>query len=533
MNMPARRMICPLLMLGVLLMITAGCGAVDEDAGSVDSDVEYASEIVYGLRADPETLDPQRAIDQPSAQVLVNIYNALLQLGDDGQLEPDLAEDYEITDDGLTWTFYLRDDVQFHDGTDFNAQAVKEVYERQFAEELGLAFGGRWGRHVEGPDSIRVVDEYTLEIETISPSPYFGYLVATGAPGYIPSPAAIEEHGEDLGTNPVGTGPFVFERWASGEEVVLRANENYYDEGPYIDTLRMRIITEDSAREMALEAGDIHMAPNIPPRSIPGLEAEEGIEVVESPLYRVFYWAFNCTQPYFEDVRVRQAFNHAIDKESIVEHVLQGVGVVTHSPLSPISEGYVETDMYEHDPDLARDMLEEAGWDFDRELTSYITSGRYYQDRETGEALAGMLDEIGVQVNTEVLEWGAFVDAVWFTPHDDPEAQARDFMQTTWGSEDVAWTLQAVLHGDAWPPNVYNEAFFAHDRADELIDAVETEIDDDQRLEYLAEVQELIMEEAPWIPVYAETQVFAKTDRLEDVRIWTELVRWDQARLRE
>ena len=522
-------LLASLMVVGMLTVTACGGG----DTEPVNEDDEYASGIIYSLRADPDTLDPQRAIDQPSGQVLVSIYNALFALGDDGELEPDLAEDYEISKDGLVWTFYLRDDVKFHDGTDFNAEAVKFVYDRQFDEELDLAFGGRFRRYVSGPESIRVVEEHVLEIETEQPSPYFGYLIATGAPGYIPSPAAIEEYGEDLGTNPVGTGPFVFESWSSGEEVFLNAYEDYHGEGPYIDKLEMRIITEDSAREMALEAGDIHMAPNIPPRSIPSLEAQESIEVVNSPLYRVFYWAFNTTKPYFEDVQVRQAFNYAVDREAIVDHVLQSVGTVTHSPLSPISEGYVDTEFYPYDPDRAREMLEDAGWDFDRELVAYVTSGRYYQDREAGEALAGMLDEIGVQVDIQVLEWGAFVDKVWFTPHDDPDAQARDFMQTTWGSDNVAWTLQAVLHSDAWPPNVYNEAFFADDRVDELIDAIEREMDEEKRHEYLADVQERIMEQAPWIPVYAETQVYAMTDKLEDVRIWTELVRFDRARLRK
>ena len=522
------QLVLAMVMVALLLL---GCGG--DGASSPDGEAEYGSSIIYALRADPETLDPQRAIDQPSAQVLVNLYNALLQLDDAGGLTADLAEDWEISDDGLTWTFYLREDVEFHDGTQFNADAVKFVFDRQFDEDLGLAFGGRFKRHVSGADSIRVVDEYTLEIETEQPSPYFGYLIATGAPGYIPSPAAIEEFGQDLGTNPVGTGPFVFDRWSSGEVVVLKAYDNYHGEGPHIEELELRVITEDSARAMALEAGDIHMAPNIPPRSIPGLRDQDGIEIVESPLYRVFYWAFNTTQPHFEDPEVRQAFNYAIDKEAIVDHVLQGVGTVTHSPLSPSSEGYVESDMYTHDPDKAREMLEEAGWDFDRVLTAYITSGRYYQDRETGEAIAGMLGEIGVEVETHVLEWGAFVDAIWFTPYDDPEAQARDFMQTTWGSEDVAWTLQAVMHGDSWPPAGYNEAFFADQRVDELIDAITVEIDDQQRLEYLEEIQLLIMEKAPWIPVYAETQVFAMSDKLEGVRIWTELVRWNEAKIRK
>lgn len=524
------------LMLIAALAVTASCasdeGAEQDDPEVPDVQEEFADRVIYGLRADPVTLDPQVAIDQPSGQVTRNIYSALFRTDGDGNVVEDLATGYQISDDNLTWTFQLRDDVYFHDGTKFNAEAVKFVFDRQFDESLGLAFRGRWKDYVEGPDKIRLVDDYTLEIETLAPSPYFHLMLSTGFPGSIPSPAAIEKYGEDLGRNPVGTGPFKFVEWVSGERVVLEAYEDYHGEGPYIQTLEMRIISEDSARMMALEAGDIHMAANIPPHSIGLLEGRDDIDVIHSPLFRVFYWAFNCTRPYLEDVRVRQAMNLAIDRETLVEHVLQGVGTVTQSHLSPASEGYHPSDVFSYDPERAVEMLEEAGWDFDRELVAFITSGRYYQDRESGEAYAGMLSEIGVDVQTQVLEWGAFVDAVWFTPHDDELAQERDFAQTTWGSDNIAWTLRAVLHGDAWPPTMYNEAFFADEQVDALIHAINTEMDTELRLQHIEAVQERLAETAPWIPGFVETLVFAKTSDLEGVEVWLEGIWWNEAKLR-
>ncbi len=518
-------------LLVAVLVSLVGCGPTPQ--ATQPATETKPTRLVYALRADPVTLDPGKAIGAPESAVMGNIYNALFNLNEKGELVPDLCERFSVSEDDLTWTFHLRQGVKFHDGTEFDAHAAKFVYDRFFDDSLNLAHSRRWKGYVAGPEDIVVLDKYTLQIKTVAPSPFFQYIVARGFPGWIPSPEAIKKYGEDLGRNPVGTGPFKFDSWVSGEKVVVSKNDDYHFGAPAIDQIEMRVISDDSARVMALESGEVHLISNVPPAAIPTLEGNANISVVKSPLYRVFYWAFNMTKPYFQDVRVRQAFNYAIDREALVKHVLQGVGTVADSYLAPTVEGYRAIGLYKYDPDKARQLLQEAGWDSNLRLTTYVTQGRYYQDRESAEAVAGMLDAVGVKVQIRVLEWGAFTDAIWNAGPDDPAAQQRDFVQTTWGTNNVAYGLQAVFHGDSFPPTFYNEAFFANEEVDRLLDAIDGEMDREKRLALIGEVQQLLMENAPWIHGYVETQVFAMSKNLEGVKIFTETVFLEEATLKK
>jgi peptide/nickel transport system substrate-binding protein len=508
--------------LGLAVAVSSSLAACAPQVPTAVTPADSASptslaEIIYGYGAEAVTLDMADAIDGPSQDVTDNLHEGLLEMGPDGEILPALAESWQLQEDGLTWTFFLRSDVQFHDGTPFNAEAVKFNFDRVMDEALGHANQGQWAPHIS---EVRVVDEYTVEIVTFEPYASLGLKLADSFGKLMNSPAAVAEHGPDYGRNPVGTGPFMFESWSPGEHIVLARNPNYWRSGPGVETLRFRPISEGSVRLLAIEGGDIQVINQVPAQSLAMLRENAQVQVQQKTITRLFYWAFNHTKDAWKDPMVRKALNHAIDRQSIVDNILFGVGEVAASFVSPSVPSSVSLSDYQYDPELARSLLEEAGYDFDYVATCYATEGRYYQDRQVAEAVQGMLAQVGVQINLEILEWGAFVDAIWFTPADDPVAQARDFMQTSFGSNDPPTWMNQTLHTNAWPLNGFNEAFYSNAQVDSLIDDANRTADVEAQSEIVRTIQGELEADPPWIISHFEQAVIAHSANLTGLFIW-------------
>lgn len=495
------KLLSVLVLLSLLSAVLVGCGE-SEPVG-----------LIFATGGEPVELDPADAIGGPAAWVIDNVFDRLVEMTEDGEIVPALAESWSVSDDQLTWTFELREDVEFHDGAPFDAEAVKYNFDRVLDPDLEMANLKQWEPYL---DEVTVVDEYTISFTTKEPYGSFLNRLANSFSS-ISSPEAIEEHGDDYTRNPVGAGPFMMESWMPGERIVLVKNPNYWREGPYIDRLEYRFIPEGNARVLALEGGDVDVIDQVPAQDLSRLEENPELAVTQKTMYRIFYWAFNHTKDVWVDPQVRIALNHAIDRESIVENVLFGAGEVANSFLSPSVDGSLPIDDWDYDPDRARDMLEEAGFDFDQELVCYVTEGRYFQDRQVAEAMQGMLAEIGVNVDVQVLEWGAFVDAVWFAGPETEVAQARDFAQTTFGSSDPATAWRQTLHSEMWPTNGWNEAFYANDRVDQLIDEVNRTTDQDERRELLEGIQREFIADPPWIISHFEQAAIGHKSAVQDL----------------
>ena len=482
--------------------------------------------VIYGYGAEAVKLDPSDAIDRPSFDVTSNIYDGLVELDEDGGIVPALAESWTLSEDTLTWHFVLREGVTFHDGTPFDAEAVKFTFDRVLDESNGLGGFGQWSPLIE---EVIVTSPNEVDIVTKQPSGGLLSLLASGYGGMV-SPAAVAEFGADFGRNPVGTGPFVFGSWDQGERIVLLRNDAYWNGAPAIDEVEFRVISQDAARVLALESGDVDVIANVTPQNIPLLRENDGLSVVQKPTYRLFYWAFNNTKDVFQDVRVRQAFNHAIDREALVEFTLQGVGQPADAPIPPTVSGYAPMDLYSYDPDRASALLSEAGFPSDWQGVAYVTEGRYYMDRQVAEAIQGMLSGIGVNVQIEVLEWGAFVDAVWSSPADSELAQSRDFAQTAFGTADPGQTFRSTLFSEYWPTAGYNEALFADPAIDALILEIEQSVDEESRIAATQALSAAVYEAAPWIFSHFEQQVVAHQAAVSGIEVLpTETLRFRNA----
>lgn len=478
-------------------------------AGTLASFVSASTQaagLVYSYGAEAVTLDVADAIDGPSFDVLYNIHEGLVDLSADGEIVPVLAKSWSLSDDQLKWTFKLRDDVMFQDGTKFSAQAVKFNFDRVMDPAKEHANLKQWQPYVE---SVDVVDDYTVRITTKKPYGSLLGLLASDFGKIMNSPAAVEKHGKDYGRNPVGTGPFKLKSWTPGVKLVIEKSASYWRGAPTIDSVEYRPSPEGSARVLALEGGDVDLINQVPAQDLARFQKDANIQLLHKTISRLFYWAFNHTKEVWSDPKIRLALNLAVNRESLVKNVLYGSGEVSNSYISPTVAGSIPIDIYGYNPSKARELLKEAKFPFDQTLTVYATEGRYYQDRQVAEAVQGMLAEIGVKFKVEIIEWGAFVDAVWFTPADDAGAKARDAVQTSFGTLDPPTWMRQTLISSAWPKAGFNEAFYSNKEVDRLVDAANQSTDLDERKAILGKIQKQLINDPPWLITHFEQAVVA------------------------
>jgi len=454
--------------------------------------------FVYGSGGEPSALDPCGSITGPDYDVFVQIYEPLVNLVG-GKFVPALAKSWTVSDDGKTWTFKLQEVVKFHDGTEFDAEAVKANFDRYLAEAALEV----WKDII---DQVKVVDKYTVEISTKEPNGGFLYKIAAGI-SQIVSPAAVEKFGEDFPKHPVGTGPFKFDSWVAGEKITLVKNPDYWREGPFIDVLEFRFIKEGSTRVMGLEAGDLDAIQFVPVNEVQRLKNDPKYGLLEINMPRIYLWAFNMQHDYWKDPRIRIALNYAIDRDSLVKNVLLGVGTVANSWVQ--SEfGGVPTDLTTYDPEKAKSMLTEAGFDFTKTYKVIATEGRYVQDRQVAEAIQGMLAKIGVKVDVEITEFGLYAKQMWDTPWDDPSHLERDWMATTSGQPDAAQSMSLDLRCDKWPTVGYNDGFYCNKKVDDLFTQLDKTTDQTLFKDLMRQLQEELTKDPPDIITHFERGIF-------------------------
>ncbi len=456
--------------------------------------------LTIAMEYDPSTLDPLGMTDTPASNVFMHVAEPLFRVDPDGELEHVLAESYEASDDSLVWTFYLREGVEFHDGTPFNAEAAQWNLQR-FRDEASFGF------LLAQITDIEVVDEYTIRVFLDEPfAPLLAHL-AHSMTGFV-SPTSVEE-GVDY---PVGTGPFKYVEWIPDTQLVLERNPDYWGEGPYLDELVFLPIPEGGTRVMMLLTGEIDATTVIPVDDVELIEADPSTEAVIMPGLGHQYIGINCQRGPLADPLVRRALNYALDKEEFVDFVWGGFAEVADSVIAPGVFGYEKVGPYPYDPDKARELLEEAGYP-----DGFSTTIRYNPGwRELGaEVLQAQLADVGIDAQLISMEWGSYLD---FTnrPVDESEVDIYMLGWTTVTS-DADYALYALLHGDEWAPDGSNRSFYRNERVDELLDAARRNPDPDAREELYAEAIELIWEDAPWVFILFSQLRYGVRDNVRDL----------------
>lgn len=435
---------------------------------------------------------------------------------------PGIAESWQVLDEGLRYRFKLREDVVLHDGTKFNAEVMANYVKMETDEAHPLYECGhqRENHRLGAHKAVEVVDEYTIDfvLSRVNPAQMDWFTQNAYAPM---SQAALDAEACDIIQRPASTGPYKYSQWDPGQRAVLEKHEEYFDpEVGLAPQLIFRAIPEPAAQVAALEAGEVHWIEAVSPEEAERLRGVDGIVVVPRKTLYVWFLSLDTRKEPLNNVKVRQALNYAIDKDAIVNGVLAGAGERSYAPLSPqFGDFYAGDDVlhYDYNPELARQLLSEAGYANGFDTTIHTTSDlRPGQERsvEICEIIQAYWADIGVNANIEAQEWSTF------------EAQRinGDFAIASRGwtpwTGDPDGTILQNFHPDWHPPNGRGVCFLDDEEATRLMDEARSLFDLEARVQAWKAVQKRIVELAPWVFVHHAVVFEAHTDKLKGYKPW-------------
>lgn len=472
--------------------------------------------LIVGQIAEPKALDPAAVTAVNDFRILMNVYDGLVRYKDGTlEVEPALATDWSISEDGTEYTFTLRDGVFFHDGSAFDAEAVVFNFERMLNEDHPY--------HDTGPFPLAFFFSAVEAVEALSDTqvkftlnaPYAPFLSNLAYPtGLIVSPAAVMEHGADFGRNPSGTGPFTFAEWRSNEAVVIEANGDYWGGAPDLQAVVFRPITDANTRTAEMLAGGIDLMVEVPPVALSEFQGD-AYTVHEQAGPHVWFLILNAKEGPFADKRVRQAANYAVNKSALVDEVLEGTAAVAAGPTPPaFAWAYNEAlEPYPYDPEKAKALLAEAGAE-GVELTFYVTEGGsgMLDPVAMGTAIQADLEAVGFDVKIETYEWNTFLGNV------NPGLEGKaDMAEMAWMTNDPDTLPFLALRTEAWPDKGgFNSGYYSNPKVDDLLEAARVATDQDERARLYKEMQVIVQEDAPWVFVANWKQNAVTSDKVEN-----------------
>ena len=448
----------------------------------------------------PTSLDPRIGVDASSERLGQLIFSGLVRVDHTASFIPDLAESWDIPNP-TTYVFHLRDDVRFHDGRALTAMDVVYTCRSIMEESLLSPLRGT----LELVEEIQALDDQTVEFSLSEP--FASFLWNLVGIRIIPDGA-----GTDLATHPVGSGPFVFEHYIRDGEVLLRSNPDYFGKKPHIDAVRFKIVPEAVVRGLELRKGTVDIALNaLPPDMVETLSGEPSLSVMNAEGTNYQYLAFNLTDPLFGDVRVRRTIAHAIDRDTLIEHIWRAQVRPANSVLPPNNWAYFEgVRRYEYDPARARAILEEAGY------TNLSFTYRTSTD-ETGLLVASALQEqfkqIGITMKIQSNEFATFFSDVlngnfqmyslrWIGGNNDPEI------------------FNSIFHSEMVPSNGgRNRGHYSNAQVDRWIELASRESDTEKRKEYYALIQKQVSEDLPYVGLWYLNNVSVYNNRIKGIEL--------------
>jgi peptide/nickel transport system substrate-binding protein len=478
-----------------------------------------AGTLVVGLVAEPVNLDPPQVTDLNSNRVGRRIVETLVTFPEEStQVVPGLAESWTISKDGLQYTFKLRRGITFHDGTPFNAEAVKFSIERQInpghpASKLGkYPFANYFFGNVK---AVEVLSDERVAFLLNEPRASFIAILAQPAASIV-SPTAVMKWGPDYPTHPVGTGPFRFVSWDRGQRVVLEKNPTYWKYPVKVERVIYRPIVEDQARLTELLTGTLDVIVGVPADFVSQLEQNAKITLLKQVGAHVWYLGMNNQKKPFDDKRVRQALNYAVNKDAIVKDVLKGTGASSRGPVLPGTWGADPAlKAYPYDPERAKKLLAEAGYPNGFSTTLWVPeSGSGMQAPVAmSTVMQSNLKAVGVNVSMQTMEWGAYLAKL--------RTKEQELFALSWmaGTEDPDMVMYPLLHSSQWTPIGPNRALYKNPRFDALLQQARLTTDQAKRAQLYKEAQRILVDDAPWVFVDHEIQIAALSKRVQGFKL--------------
>ena len=485
--------------------------ATEEEVAEEPAEDEYTV-FKIAFPVDVDTFDHVGNTTISVANIVEYMLEGLVEGEPDGEIVPHLAKDWEISADGLKYTFYLRDDVTFSDGTPFNAEAVAWNIDRIKDEDVTAADRYPYDQITK----YEIVDDYTISWYLDTPiSSFLENMLqvnfAMMSPAFAPKGSELYPGvGTKAGT--VGTGPYVFKEFVSGDHVTLVKNENYWGEKPYYDEVIFYIAPDPATRETMLLSGQVDMAVLPPIADVPALRANPDITVTTVPSNRYLYVAFNQDNEILQDVRVRQALNYAVDKEAIIKNVMFDAATIMDSPMPYMFFGYCKTGPYEYNPEKAKELLAEAGVAEGTEFVFYAPTSRYVQDFQVAEAVSGYFADVGIKAVPQTFEWSSYINSVLNTP--DNRDSRPDMFMLGFGGTAYHGSHTMYLYKTGGFFNGHN---YSNSEVDTLADLAIAEPDRDKSAEQYCQINNILWEDAPMLYLHTQHYTIAHSSKVTGI----------------
>ncbi len=480
-----------MIFLCLMMLLSTACSTqtkTEQAAGNESEGKKDGGTLTVVRLSDATKLDPHFITDIPSANIIYQkVYETLVEPDKDMNIQPLLATEWNVIDD-TTWEFKLKEGVTFHDGTPFNAEAVKATFDRLLDPNIGSPQREKFAMINE----VKVIDEYKVQL--LLDYPYAPLLsILASSEGSIMSPKALAENQETLAEKPVGTGPFVFKEWKTGQEISLEKNEDYWGKQPSIDEVVFKVVPEDATRLAMIETGEAHINDQVPVTEIERIEASESMGLLRAEGLAVEYIGFNTNKKPLDDVKVRKAISHAVEREAIIKGVYNNVGTLANAAMSPKVFGHSENvKPYDYDLNEAKKLLKEAGYENGLKL-KLLTSDR--KERiNMAEVIQSQLKGIGVEVDIQVMEYGAYIDTIDKSEH--------DLFIGGWGNAtgDGDYNQYNLFHtASQGPPG--NHFYYSNPEVDKIIEEARRETDEAKRKNLYEKVMQMELADAVYIPI--------------------------------
>ena len=470
-----------------------------------------ARDLTVAINAPILTLDP--GFDGGSSGTAFNVQAFETLLSHDaatGELLPHLATEWSVAEDGVTWTFSLREGVTFHNGNPFTAQDVVATFSRLIDPNSGLARG----RDLRMISEMEAIDDHTVKIVTQAPSGIFLRNLSLDSASILDA-ETIEQFGGDMTWNANGTGPYAYASHVAEESVTLSRFDGYWGDASEAETITFRSVPEANTRLLMLESGEVDIVAEVPGFEAERLDAIDGLAIQTAPVTFVMHVGMNTTAEPFDNPLVRRAINHAIDREAITLGLLRGLGTPATTIVAPNVFGFSDIDLYPYDPEKAKALLAEAGYPDGLTVKFWAPQGRYFMDREVAIAVQSQLAEVGITADVQIFDWATYVDVV--TQPQDSTELTMYLLGWAATSGDIQFVLDRVFDANNLPPDGWNTMFYQSEEAEALRQQIASEVDVDTRREAAHKLQEVIMTDAPWAPLYSSMQVSAFKDDISGI----------------
>ncbi len=478
--------------------------------------------LVIGMEAEISSFDPAVMTGTSTFRPVSSMFDMLTNLWDQTtDIQPDLAESWEIAPDATSVTMKLREGVKFHDGTDVNADAVVFSFERMLNQD---------SPDYHGPYSFpafffptyktsTAVDPLTVRFDLTQPdATFFSALVWNT--GSIVSPTAARAAGADFQNAPVGAGPFKFVSWQKDVLTTMEAFPDYWNGAPKLKTLLWKPIVEEAARFNQLLSGEVDFIVSLYPQFVPAIEADPNLQLIQGPSLHTWWCTLNTHFEPFKDVKVRQAMNHAVDRQSLITNVLQGTAVESKSWSWPDTWSYADdVTTYPYDPEKAKALLAEAGYadGFDLPYLVPASGSGMVAPKEIATAMQADLEKVGVRVQIETQEWITYLASV-LNGLDDINGKQFGMCQMSWMNPvaDPGLYVEYVSAGSegAWGSNL---GYYQNEEYNALLADARVSGDQEERAELYKQAQRIFADDAPWLFMFHSNFVTAARRNVEGI----------------